>query len=351
MNETRRNIAVGVTVLLALAGLAFMILLFGQAPTFFQRGYVIHIAFPQSGGVTKGGDVHLNGQPVGKITDIQLMPDPRQGVAFECRINYGVKIPKDSDIYISTRGLGGGTSVELMAKPLLPGQIDRGFYPTDGSAYLTGSYEGTSLIPKELTDQLGKMAEGFASFSRLADNLNQLIQPASAPTTTTTGTGPATTTSAPSLAGTVTRLNQAMDGFNAIVSDPQNQANIKVTLANLATASQNGAAAMEEIRKFATNANATVQQVGNATESVRKNMDDLTRRLIGDADRLGQLLTALSQTVNSINTGQGTAGKLLNDPQLYNSLVEATERLSRTMAELQITVKQWQAEGVRLKLR
>ena len=70
-----------------------------------------------------------------------------------------------------------------------------------------------------------------------------------------------------------------------------------------------------------------------------------------DADKLGDLLTTLDKVAAKVSEGEGTAGKLLNDPQLYNDLVESARQLARTLEELQATVKAWREDGLRLKLR
>ena len=43
--------------------------------------------------------------------------------------------------------------------------------------------------------------------------------------------------------------------------------------------------------------------------------------------------------------------KFLDDPQLYNNLLESTSQLARTLSELQTTIKVWRQEGVRMRLR
>ena len=70
-------------------------------------------------------------------------------------------------------------------------------------------------------------------------------------------------------------------------------------------------------------------------------------------DRLAQMSTLLStfqSVANKINQGQGTAGQLVNDPKLYEGLVETTRQLNATIADLQRLVQQWEEEGVSVRV-
>ena len=61
---------------------------------------------------------------------------------------------------------------------------------------------------------------------------------------------------------------------------------------------------------------------------------------------LDQFQTAAAK----INQGKGTAGLLINDPKLYESLVDVSKTLNATVADLQRLIQQWEQEGVPLKL-
>ena len=52
-----------------------------------------------------------------------------------------------------------------------------------------------------------------------------------------------------------------------------------------------------------------------------------------------------------VEKGQGTAGALVNDPKLYESLVDTSRELNLTIKDLQRLVQQWEQEGVTLKLK
>ena len=50
-----------------------------------------------------------------------------------------------------------------------------------------------------------------------------------------------------------------------------------------------------------------------------------------------------------MNSGQGTVGRLMNDPKLYDEMTEAAQRLTITLRDLQALVRRVKEEGLELK--
>jgi hypothetical protein len=55
--------------------------------------------------------------------------------------------------------------------------------------------------------------------------------------------------------------------------------------------------------------------------------------------------------VEKVDKGQGTAGQLVNDPKLYQSLNDTARQLDKTVADLQRLIEQWEQEGIDLRLK
>ncbi len=361
MTERVRNMAVGITVILALCGLGGMIILFGEVPSFARSGYKLKILLPASGGVVSGSEIRLNGIHVGSAVGIKLMEAPNVEVAVDCRIDRRYRIPTNVTTSVGTRGFGGSAFIDLYSS----GQASEGYLPTDGTAVLEGKitpYGG--LLGSETSAELSKIAESFQSFSRLADNLNSVLmgQPppkpaatgpasASAPATgAAPASAPATAPENQGLAAAINKFNTMLDGLNAIFNNQQNQENIQVSLANLRATTDKASKIVDDVQAFAKEARETMANVNATTSETGKHVNELTDRLGDDAARLGRLLTTLNEATEKIAHGEGTAGKLISDPQLYNDLVDSMRQLSKTMIELQGTLKTWREKGVDVKV-
>jgi phospholipid/cholesterol/gamma-HCH transport system substrate-binding protein len=347
MTERVRNMAVGLTVILALCGLCGMIILFGKAPAFARGGYLLTINLPAAGGVGTGSEVQLNDITIGRVTSVNLPTDPRQGVQVYGRINHSRLIPQNVSATVGSRGLGGSAYIKMYPSSGGPGQ---GYLPTDGTATIQGQltpYGG--LLGSETSMDLGKIAESFQTFSRLADNLNDVLLgkvSATAPggLATATASAPATGgAGGEGLANAIIKLNRILDGLGSVVNSQDNQTNLQASLANLRKTTEQAAATMGKIQKFAQEATSTAQRTG-------QRVDELAVQLNDDAARLAKLLTALNQVADKLARGEGTAGKLINDPALYNELVDSVRQLSKTLSELQATLRTWREKGVDINI-
>jgi phospholipid/cholesterol/gamma-HCH transport system substrate-binding protein len=345
MTERKRNTAVGLTALIAFCGLGYMILLFGDTPAFARRGYYVMIHFPGSGTIDKGAEVRLNGIRVGAVSEIHLQDDPRQGVRVRCRIQTETRIPADVLATVGQHGFGGSGYVRLRASaPSEPAEPT--WLPTDGSAMIQGVRQPGGMLGPEMAVQLDAVADGFRAFSRLADSLTRALEAPDSPEPVA------------GLAGTIQRLNRVLDDIGTVTGDEKSLANLTESLANLRRATEAGADAMAELGQFARQARESLAGVDRSTEAMteaaqtaQERMDHVAVKLIDDADRLGALLSTLNKAATRIADGSGTAGRLINDPALYNSLLESTEALAKTLAEMELTIKLWREEGVRLRLK
>lgn len=314
MKEQTRNLLVGVTVLVALAVLGAMIIIFQELPTFMQVGYVIELEFPDSGGVTDGCDVLLAGKRIGRITHVEFKADVRSGVVLTALIDTHVNIPGDVNAYVGPRGFTGGAVVHLRCdgRPPNAGRKDPAtgqplaWIPKTGQARIEGRIADTGFIPS----------------------------------------------------ATLAKLDAALEAVNKTLGDAQNQANFRASLEKLKTgldsftkAADDAAAALAEARELFDKAKLTFAEVSDATKSASGRFDQLADRLIDDADCLGQVLTAFHRWAAKLDSADGTAGKLVNDPKLYNNLVDATAQLKATLDSLEDLLTEWKEKGIKVELK
>jgi phospholipid/cholesterol/gamma-HCH transport system substrate-binding protein len=372
MKERKHNVAVGLTVLVALGMFAVMVLLFTGLPEMFEGGWVLRAHFAQAYEARVGDWVHLAGLQIGRVTKIGFCQgDPRKGVEFELRIERGVQIPGNIVPRVYSRGLVGGAFISL--DPFGPPRMDPAthkplaFLPPNWPTVLEGERQSEGMFPKELVD-------GLKGLAKLGESLNDLIgqPPGAAATTQGATTGPATThpSTAPSapngtLRDTFARLGKAVDSVDAVLGSQDNQANIKLSLANLAVATAKASEAMTALKAFAdeagkavAGAKQTVEEVGKTAgkfgtlaDNADRHIGELSQKLIADAEKLSQMLSTLNQVATKIDSGQGSAGQLLNDPKLYNNLLEASQQLTKLMEEFRAALEQWKARGIPLKLK
>ncbi len=112
-SERTRNIAVGLTMLVALGLLMYGILLLGKGPAFLQgRPYLVTLETPDANGVMPGSKVNLQGVPVGEVKSVALetKPDNTLGAKVILSIDGSVNIPDNASASIG-KGYVGSTPV------------------------------------------------------------------------------------------------------------------------------------------------------------------------------------------------------------------------------------------------
>ncbi len=98
------------------------------------------------------------------------------------------------------------------------------------------------------------------------------------------------------------------------------------------------------MRQFADEAQKTAS---NANQK----LDDIAGKLITTSEGISELMATMNRIAIKIESGDGTAGKLLNDPQLYNSFLEASKQMAEMLKEFRELAETWKKQGVEIKLK
>ncbi len=358
MKDRTRNVAVGLTTLVAFAMFAVMTMMFAVLPELLQTGRVLKLTFSNTAGAKSGEWIYMSGIQIGKITSIDFAGDDLgDGVLFICRIDSDIKIPGNVEPTLSSQPFMGGPYLSLQATgpdrydPVTKDKLE--YLPEDWPEPLQGRQIPASMLPKELTDGLKSLAE-------LADSLNSLVAaPADTqPTDTQPGAQPAPTT----LRGTLAKLQVALDDIHEVLGDKSNQANFRKTMAGLANASAKAADAMDALKKFAvegrkeagktlTAASQAVDKIGTLATNTDRRLEAISKEIVTDAEKLSKVLETVNRIATKMDTGEGTIARLVNDPKLYDNFLQTSKQLALLSAELRVLVREWKENGVQLKLK
>ncbi len=317
MSPSRRNVVVGLTVLAAIVILAGMLLKFG-GPTIklFHSGHSVqvHLTGDRADGLAEGAQVTYLGQSVGRVLRVdagpgqRVDPDRRRGRqhAAPARQRRGPDPRRQPDRRYGrpVPGTDGGT-----AKPegtLADGQTMR------------AKYVGTELLPpaiSALADQLNN--------AHFVMNLNDRVREG----------------------GDVLR------GLRDYVDDAKTKADVKAAIDNFRHVSEVATVAADNVQRFSGNLDA-VQSNANATvTTARAEIERVSRQLDDRMLQVAKLLDHAQSIAAKADHGPGTASLLVNDPKLYQSLVDNSRELTVTINDLKRLVEQWEQEGISFKLK
>lgn len=340
MNERSRNIAVGLTALVALIGLAVMMLLFGYAPEWVRPTYPVHVHMPHADRLAQNSAVRLHGINIGHVERVRLAEVPETGVHVLIKVRKNIRVPANVQAVAVTPLLGGSTELDLEPVPVAdPEEV--GHLATDGTARISGRRGG---LVRDLTDEFEAVLEQpLRNFERLADqiehisaewtrvgeNVNHLIEPRD-PEAIDRGEAVANLHSlVQRTEQRMAQMEQVLEGVQRYTDDEQLHEDVRKAVA--------GARELSD---------ALPGQVEELTRNVDHSVTALRGRYIALADDLSGVLTAMQNAVDRIERGEGTLGKLTTDPSLYDNLDDTVQRMQKAIDDMRLLIEKWKAEGV-----
>ncbi|MFC1760704.1 MlaD family protein [Planctomycetota bacterium] len=307
--QKRRNLVVGIFVLLGLSAFGWLVFKFGDLPTTVSKfkSYEVLARFASAPGVQKDTPVRFCGYQIGRVTHVMaptMLPEIQDGQETQLRYHQTVvmmridkrfnTIPANSRIKLMTRGLG-SSYIEIKAP--LPGDNP----PPSIEVITNGSLmQGSSGMTSEFFPE-----ESQRKLEGLVDSLQTFIKSA-----------------------------------NTISGDPNNQRNIASILANVELVSRQASTTVEAYRELAVAGKETLGHVDGK-------VDALTASIMTTSEELGKASAQMRLALEKINTGEGTLGKLVTDARFYEKLLETTEQLQQVISEVQTSFQAINEFGLR----
>ena len=79
--------------------------------------------------------------------------------------------------------------------------------------------------------------------------------------------------------------------------------------------------------------------------------EELVVAMVDTSEEISKAAIRLRQILETINDGQGSAAKLINDGRFYENLLENTQQLQLLLTEIKSFVAQARDKGVPIKLK
>ena len=86
-------------------------------------------------------------------------------------------------------------------------------------------------------------------------------------------------------------------------------------------------------------------------EQAYQSFDRLSVKSQYAADELAGTLQRFNVLLERVTDGSGTAGRIVNDPRMYESITDAGAKLSLALDEFRELLAQWKADGVKMKVK
>jgi len=353
-----RRFRVGLVVLIALVFLMLGVLMVGKRAHLFTAKLPYQTQFKSASGLVSGNPVRLNGVTVGNVLEVNLSPDPADQtvrVVYEVDRKIRTRLRTGTTASIKTIGLLGDKYIELAGgKPEEPvvepgGQIAAAPVAGLEDILAGGGDLVTDLggIARSLKSILGGMERGgvgpnlnstLASLSDVLGKVNRgesLAGKLLADRRYGEQTGASLTAAVNSLRNVFGRLERDMASGNgmipALLSDPEGKKKVYDLVDRLGATAASLATATASLNS-GKGALPTLLNDERFSREFTGNLRDLSRRLDSIARKLDE--------------GQGTVGKLINDPAIFDAANHLVVGIDRS-ALLRWLIQNRQRSGIR----
>ena len=281
-----------VVMLLALwAGIRFL-----SGIDIFSRNIIYYASYENVSGLQTAAPITIHGVKVGTIESITFDPSKGSDVEVALAVKRQYRLPVDTRAVIYDNGIMGGKAIKLDL-----GSSSELLKRGDQIISDAGS-DMMSSIGNELGDLKGKLTVVADNLATALANINTLVEQ-----------------NTDNLSGTISNLNSISSSLDGVLkSERKNIEGIVTSLNGLAEMLDQNT---ERFDRIIGNVDAVAEQLEQAK------VDSLVQAFTSTADNLSRMLA-------SINAGEGTVGKLMNDKELYDNLAAASGNLSALLADL-----------------
>nr|WP_255702470.1 MlaD family protein [Salinimicrobium sediminilitoris] len=281
-----------VAILLFIFGYSFL-----KGKNWFDSSRTFYAIYNDVEGLSPSSPVTINGLKVGSVTKIGFL-DTSGRLVVTFSVDNAFPFSENSVAQIYGGGLIGGKSLAILPEyepgniaesgDTLPGQIEEGLL---------------ELVNERLTPLQEKVEKVIVSTDSLINSFNEVMNPT---------TRQNLKNSIANLNATIASLNNSANTVEGVLSE--NSPKLNRTFTNLDEMAENFSNFSDTLSQF------DVRKVTEDLETAVANFENVTEKL---------------------NSGEGTAGKLLNDPSVFNNLERATNQLDALIQDVKLNPKRY----------
>lgn len=260
----------------------------------FKSATTIYTTFERVHGLIPGNVVNVKGYKIGSVKDMELLESDSTRVTIN--IEDGYQIPKGSVAVLKSSGVLGGKYIEIQKSD------------SEENVPVDGSIEG--IFEQGIMDSFAR--EG----SKLSGDISSSIQ---------------------GLEEFLTNLNSTLDD--------ESKENISETIQNLQSTTSSVdeliQARQADLDTMILEAKNTLQNFEELSSDNKEKLTSLINNLEATSKELETLSNGLNQTNQTlnevllkINSGEGTLGKMVNDPSLYNNIDSLSVNLNQLIKNI-----------------
>ncbi len=270
----------------------------------FENKKVVYAIYERVEGLTAAKPVYVNGFKVGMVDDIYFHPDQSGKLIVAFNITSDFHVPKDSKAIIQSADLLGDKAVGLIL-----GESKEDLQSGD-TLFADVELSLTEEVNKQVAPLKAKIEKLFGSVDTVLVLLSGFLDEDAQNNFGKTFK---------SVKNSFTSLENTLNTLDNTISS--SQGDIVSTFDNLAKITGNLEQNSDKLNTIFTN-------FSSISDSLSKVKFKETFASLNDA------LVSANKVLEKVNSGDGTASKLINDPELYDNLKKASDELDLLLLDI-----------------
>ncbi|MBK8711592.1 MAG: MCE family protein [Niastella sp.] len=302
-NETKVGAIVVVAITLLILGFSFL-----KGKKLFSKSTTLYAVYENIQGLQNSNPIFINGMQVGTVYKITPSKDMRE-ILVDFNITKDIQIPNNSIAIVKPNPLG-TTNIEIKLG-------DANSFLKNKDTLITEANKGIfDDVLKKVDPVLYEVRKAISTLDTTIHNINSIIDPRAKNNIGDILQNVNTITA--SFIKTTAQLNALLSESSPLVKSMNNMNSITGNLA-----SNN-----DKVSHIVTNLDKTTTNLSEI--DLQKTMNNLNAA-VGD----------LQKTMAKLSTNDGTLGKLINDPTLYQNLASTGNKLNLLIDDIRIHPKRY----------
>jgi len=275
------------------------------------------------GGVALGNPVVIRGVRAGQVEGIAL--GGRGWVVLKLAIDRGVSLPADPVVLLIAASLFGEWQVNVTDEKGLP--PDRELRAALVEAHTTGDTLAGAVLPDiaQLTSVAGRIAGDVA---KVSDRVQVAFDDKAAKELRESIRNFAQLSA--ELAKTVQAQSKNLDLISTDVRQGLQSVNAAADNLTRFSSRVDSSTSRGELQQIVSNSQSAARELMQATSALRKITDDVN----GTQAKLSSAVSRADSVFTKMNSGQGTLGRMINDPRLYQNSDSLVSELRALVADV-----------------
>lgn len=304
-NETKVGALTVVAITLLILGFNFL-----KGKTLFKTGNYIYAKYTDSKGLKVSNPVLINGFEVGSVSDIENADKNLSAIIVTIKLKDNYNIPTNSVASIESSLLGSPQVLISMGNA-------PSYLKTGDSIHTVANPGMLDNVMNQLTPVTNQVKVTLHSLDSVLNNINTIFDP----------------TTKNNMQQVIANINRTTASLAVSSASIQNMMN-----------AQTGAIAqsMNNVASFTKNLSDNNEKVTHLLANVETATGNLSKAdIAGSVDQLKATIQRLNGILEKVSSTDGSLGKLMNDPALYNNLSNTIRSANILLDDLRLHPKRY----------